>query len=66
MEIEINEIVSRVNVVDGDTLVTPQTMRRIVASVLEAVQEAQKHDQRARAERRVTSGVSAEQHEEGR
>ena len=44
-----------------DSLLAPQTMDRIVRTVLQAVEEAEAHRKRVRAEQRITPGVSHEQ-----
>jgi hypothetical protein len=60
VEVEINNLSSTVQAVDGDSLLTPKTMERIVSVVLEAIDERDGHRQRVRAEQRITSGVSYE------
>lgn len=60
MEVEINELSSTVQAIDGDSLLTPKTMERIVRVVLQAIDERDSHRQRVRAEQRITSGVSYE------
>jgi hypothetical protein len=65
MEININEMTSTVRAVDGDALLAPATLKRIVAAVLEAVREREEHRGRVEAERRVGS-VWADQVENGR
>jgi hypothetical protein len=65
MEININEMTSTVRTVDSDALLAPETMKRIVAAVLEAVRERDEHRDRVDSERRVGS-VWAEQVEGGR
>lgn len=60
MEINIDEIVSNVRVMDGETLLTPQLMRKIVEAVLRAVEEREDHRDRVRIEQRVTRGVAYE------
>jgi hypothetical protein len=66
MDVYIDEIVSTVRAVDGEALLAPQTLERIVRAVLRAVEERDTHERRVRAERRVTAGVRAEQYEEDR
>lgn len=61
MEVNIEEVVSTVRAVDGDALLTPQTLRKIVSVVLHAVNEQDAHRKRVSAEQRITPGVSAEQ-----
>ncbi len=65
MEVQINDLVSTVRAVDGDSLLAPQTMEKIVRVVLQAVHEQEAHRQRVRVERRITCGVSHEQEEQG-
>jgi len=60
MEVQINELQSTVRAVDGDALVSPQIMERIVRAVLQAVNDQEAHRQRVRAEQRITGGVSYE------
>ena len=58
------DVMSTVRAVDGDSLLAPQTMEKIVRVVLQAVNDQEAHGQRVRAERRVTGGVSHEQEEQ--
>jgi hypothetical protein len=60
MEVHIGDIVSTVRVVDGNSLLTPQTLSKIVQVVLEAVREQEEHHKRVRAEQRISSGVREE------
>lgn len=60
MEVQINDLQSTVRAVDGDALLSPQTMEKIVRAVLQAVNDQEAHRQRVRAEQRITSGVSHE------
>ena len=64
MEVQINDLVSTVRTVDSDSLLAPQTMEKIARVVLQAANDQEAHNQRVRAERRVTSGVSHEQEEQ--
>ncbi len=64
MEVHIGDIVSTVRAVDGDSLLTPQTLSKIVQAVLEAVREQEEHYKRVRAEQRISSGVREELEEE--
>ncbi len=64
MQVEISEVVSTVRAVDGEALLSPQTLHRIVTAVLHALEDVSAHRQRARNETRVTDGVAAEQREE--
>jgi hypothetical protein len=60
MEVQINELQSTVRAVDGDALLSPQTLEKIVRVVLAAINDQEGHRQRVRAEQRITSGVSHE------
>ncbi len=64
MNVEIGEVTSTVRTVDTQALLSPRLLERIVAAVAEALTERERHEQRVRAERRVTGGVSAERDEE--
>lgn len=64
MEVQINDLMSTVRAVDGDALLAPQTLEKIVRVVLQAVHDQEAHGQRVRAERRVTSSVSHDQEEQ--
>jgi hypothetical protein len=64
MEVEIGNVVSTVRAVDGDSLLTPQILEKIVRAVLQAVNEQEQHHKRARVERRITGGVSHERDQE--
>lgn len=65
MEVYINDIMSTVHAVDGDSLLTPQNQAKIVRAVLEAVREQEEHRMRVRAEQRIAS-VRDEPEEEWR
>ena len=60
MDVQINELQSTVRAVDGDSLLSPRTLSKIVQSVLEAVKDEEGHKKRVRAEQRITDGVSHE------
>jgi hypothetical protein len=60
VEVRIGEIVSSVHAVDGDALLAPQTLEKIVRAVLRAVDERESHARRVRAEQRVSGGVREE------
>ena len=64
MEVEIGNVVSNVRAVDGDSLLTPKTLEKIVRTVLQAIDDQEKHRKRVSAERRITGGVSQEREEE--
>ncbi len=61
MEVNINDVVSTVRAVDGDSLLAPQTMEKIVRAVLVAMNERESHRARVRAEQRISGGVREEQ-----
>jgi len=65
MDVQIGEVVSTVRAVDGDSLLSPQAMDKIVRLVLQAVRDQEEHRKRVRAEQRITSGVGHEPEEEG-
>lgn len=60
MEVNINEISSTVRAVDGETLLEPRILQKIVNIVLAAVRDREEHRQRVKAEQRVTGGVREE------
>jgi hypothetical protein len=60
MQVQINDLQSTVRSVDSDSLLSPQTMEKIVSVVLQAVNDQEAHRQRVRAEQRITRGVSYE------
>ena len=64
MEVHINDIVSTVHAVDGDSLLSPRTMEELMQCFLQAVDQRDDHRRSVRAERRITAGVAAEQAEE--
>jgi hypothetical protein len=66
MQVQINDLMSTVRAVDGDSLLAPQTMEKIVRVVLQAVNDQQAHAGRVHAETRVTGGVAYEMEEEDR
>ena len=64
MDVQIGDVTSTVRAVDGDSLLTPQTLEKIVRIVLQAVRDQEDHAKRVRAEQRITVGVSKELEEE--
>lgn len=66
MNVDIGEVETTVRAVDGEALLSPRVLERIVAAVLAAVKEQGLHDARVSAERRITGGVSSERDAEGR
>jgi hypothetical protein len=61
MDVQINDLQSTVRAVDSDSLLSPQTMEKIVRVVLQAVNDQEAHRKRVGAEQRITNGVSHEQ-----
>ena len=60
MDVHINEMQTNVRAVDGDSLLTPQTLQKIVKIVLAAIDEDKAHAERMDAEQRITGGVTKE------
>lgn len=60
MEVEIGDVMSTVRAVDGDALLAPETLEKIVRAVLLALRDREEHRERVRAEQRVSPGVSHE------
>ena len=50
MQVIINELVSKIKVLDGDTMLSPDTLNRIVVTVMEAVREELDLQQRVKDE----------------
>lgn len=50
MQVIINELVSKIKLLDGGSMLSPETLNRIVAAVMEAVREEQDHQQRVKDE----------------
>ena len=46
MQVIINELVSNVRALDGQSVLSPATLQRVVATVLEAVHQEEEHKQR--------------------
>ena len=63
MDVYINEVASTVRAVDSETLLSPQTMRKILHAVMQALDERDQHRGRVRAETRITHGVTHDQEE---
>jgi hypothetical protein len=61
MPVDIQEISSTVRMVDGDNLLEPRTLQRIVQLVIQAMEDRERHEQRAAAERGVPRGVARQQ-----
>jgi hypothetical protein len=65
MDVEIQELTGTVRAIDGAGLLNPRTMEVIVAAVLAALDRKTRNGEQARADRRVTQGVAAEQEHSG-
>ncbi len=63
-DVNVDEFVSNVHAVDGDSVLSPKTMDKIVRTVLDAVQMKEQHRNRVQSERRVSGGAYAEQEQE--
>jgi hypothetical protein len=61
MDIHIENAIGTVKAVDGDSLLSPQTLERIISAVLSAIDERQLRKDRSKADTSVTSGVASEQ-----
>jgi hypothetical protein len=53
MQVIVDEIVTTVRAVDGDSVLAPKTLQAIVRAVLQAVAEQKAHERRAEAELRL-------------
>jgi len=61
MDIHIENAIGTVRAVDGDSLLSPQTLERIICAVLNAIDERQLRKDRSKADTSVTAGVASEQ-----
>lgn len=61
MDVHINEVVSTVRAVSGDTLLSQRTLQKIVKTVLGAVQAQKADEEQRKKDRRVTNGARDEQ-----
>jgi hypothetical protein len=61
MDIHIENAIGTVNAIDGDSLLSPQTLERIICAVLNAMDERQLRKDRTIADTSVTAGVASEQ-----
>ncbi len=50
MQVIINELVSKLKLLDGNSMLSPETLNQIVATVMEAVKEDIEHKQRVEDE----------------
>ena len=63
MEVEIGHLKSTVRAVDGDALLSPPTLERIVRIVLQAVDDRESYRRRVRDEQRISTGINNQQEE---
>lgn len=54
MEVHIEEVQSSVRAVDGASVLSPQTMQKILAVVMRAVEEREAHRERVKSEQTVS------------
>jgi hypothetical protein len=59
MDVRINEVQSRVQTTDSQSLLDPRVMREIVRACVQAVKEDAEKEKRLAAERRLTRHDSA-------
>ena len=59
MDVRINEVQSRVQVGDSQSLLDPRVMRELVRACVKAVKEELERDKRLEGERRLTSRSSS-------
>lgn len=52
-QVRIREVVGTVRVVDGDSLLSPQVMERIVTAVMQAMHGTQRDDEARRRDTRI-------------
>jgi len=64
MRVEIGEVNSTVHALDGDALLSPRVLERIVAAVTRSLAENERSDKLAKSERSITGGVAAERDHE--
>jgi hypothetical protein len=61
MDVHINEVVSTVRAVSGDSMLSQRTLQKIVKTVLGAMQAQKSDEERTKRDRRVTNGARDEQ-----
>lgn len=60
MEVHIEEMQSSVRAVDGASVLSPQTMQKILDVVMRAVEEREAHRDRVKSEQKVGGGDDSE------
>ena len=63
MEVEIGELNSTVRAIDGDALLSPATLERILRIVLQAVDDRDAHRDRVNDEVRISTGINHDMEE---
>jgi hypothetical protein len=61
MDVHINEVVSTVRAVSGDSMLSQRTLQKIVKTVMGAMQAQKADEERTKKDRRVTNGARDEQ-----
>lgn len=56
MDVHINDVVARMQVIDGDALLTPQLLARIVSAVTQAMAESQADERSRKRDTRIGGG----------
>ncbi|HUD49025.1 MAG TPA: hypothetical protein VMR33_19495 [Candidatus Baltobacteraceae bacterium] len=62
MDVRINEVQSRVQATDSKALLDPRVMAQIVRACVRAVKEDQAREKKMAEERKLTSGISSDDH----
>ncbi len=55
MEVNIDEIIGNIRVVDSDSILTPNVLKKIAGLVIEVMQENEAHRQRINWEQQINS-----------
>ncbi|HSF43590.1 MAG TPA: hypothetical protein VLT87_27600 [Thermoanaerobaculia bacterium] len=61
MDVQINQLQSRVTSMDSDSLLDPRIVERLVRLVLRRVRDEREHGERVDGERRVTNASAPEE-----
>lgn len=62
MNVRIRDVVAQTQVVDGDSLLTPQVMARIVSAVMQALQAQGDDDKARRRDTQLAGGACCDAH----
>ncbi len=60
MEVNIGELSSTLRALDGESVLVPETLKKIVGTVMKAVEEREEHLERVNAEQRLGAGLSSD------